>query len=112
MEELSVITVMYEVYKKTLKISAVLDKKYRFTLGEQAVLSARAVLRELFFAKHAARPDKMGYLRKAEAEAELVAVQLRAILELGLANETNCLKIQAKLAEARRMIGGWRKSLS
>lgn len=44
--------------------------------------------------------------------ADLTAFQLRAILELKLTNETNVLKIQAKLTEARQMIGGWQKSSS
>ena len=34
------------------------------------------------------------------------------MLELKLTNETNLLKLQAKLTEARRQLGGWRKSIS
>lgn len=54
---------------------------------------------------------KATYLIKADAKAELTVLKLRAILELKLANETNVLKLQAKLTEARRQIGGWRKSV-
>jgi len=50
-------------------------------------------------------------LIKADAEAELAALQIRSLLELKLANETNTLKIQARLTEIRRQIGGWRKSV-
>lgn len=55
---------------------------------------------------------KIPHLIKADAQAELVALNIRATLELKLANETNLLKIQARLSEARRQIGGWRKSLA
>jgi hypothetical protein len=112
MEELPVIALTYEVYKKLLTLTATLDRKYRYSLGEPAIESCRDTLRQLILAKNAPKPLKINYLNAATASAELTAFQLRAILELNLANETNCLKIQAKLSETRRMLGGWRKSLS
>lgn len=69
-------------------------------------------LRQLIFAKHAPKPMKGAYLINAEAAAEMLALNIRTILELKLANETNLLKLQAKLTEARRQIGGWRKSVN
>lgn len=112
MEELSVITATYEVYKKLVELNTTVDKKYRYSLGEPVITSCANLLEQLIFAKHAPKNMKIAYLIKADALAELTALKLRAILELKLANETNTLKIQAKLSEARRMIGGWRKSLS
>jgi hypothetical protein len=112
MEELPVITLTYEVYKKLLELNTALDKKYRHTLGESAVASCAETLKQLVLAKHAAKPLKSTYLIQADATAELTALKLRVILELHLANETNILKIQARLSEARRMLGGWRKSLA
>ena len=112
MEELSVITTTYEVYKKLITLSTTIDKKYRHTLAEPAVASCSLVLEQLILAKQAPKPLKATYLIKADAASELTALKLRASLELKLANETNILKIQAKLTEARRQIGGWRKSLS
>jgi hypothetical protein len=111
MEELPVITLTYEVYKKLLQLTATMDRKYRYSLGEPVVASGRDTLRQLLLAKHAPKPLKINYVTAAESYAELTALQLRAILELNLANETNCLKLQAKLAGTRRMLGGWRKSL-
>ncbi|PIZ61647.1 hypothetical protein COY17_03975 [Candidatus Saccharibacteria bacterium CG_4_10_14_0_2_um_filter_52_9] len=111
MEELPVIAVIYEVYKKLVELNTVIDKKYRHTLGEPVIVGCAEVLKQLVLAKHAPKPLKASYLIQADAEAELTAMKLRAILELHLANETNVLKIQARLSEARRMIGGWRKSV-
>ena len=111
MEELSVIQITYEVHKKLAELNANLNQKYRHTLSEPAVHHSQALLRQLILAKHASRTMKKPYLIQAEAEAELTALILRTILELHLANETNVLKLQAKLTEARRQISGWRKSV-
>lgn len=111
MEDLSVITAMYEVHKKLLELTTQIDKKYRVTLGEASVDYASKVLEQLLLAKHAPKPSKARYLLLADAKAELVALKLRTMLELHVANDTNILKIQAKLTEARKQIGGWRKSV-
>jgi hypothetical protein len=110
-EELSVIATAFEVYKKLISLNAGFDKKYRFTLGEAAVQSCQDTLQQLILAKHAPKAMKATYLIQADAAAELTALKIRAILELKLANETNTLKVQAKLTEVRRQIGGWRKSI-
>ena len=112
MEELSVIQVTYDVHKKLAELNASLDQKYRHTLTEPAVRHTQAALIQLLLAKHAPKSTKKPYLLQAEAEAELTALLLRTVLELHLSGETNLLKIQAKLTEARRQIGGWRKSVS
>lgn len=100
------------MYKKLITLTTTIDKKYRYTLGEPAVGACSDVLEQLILAKHAPKSMKAAYLIKADSKAELAALKLRAILELKLANETNTLKLQAKLTEARRQIGGWRKSVS
>jgi hypothetical protein len=110
MEELSVIATTYEVYKKLIELNIAVDKKYRHTLSEPTVGYCAETLKYLIHAKHAPKSLKATYLIQADAAAELTALNLRAMLELKLANETNILKIQAKLQEVRRMVGGWRKS--
>lgn len=111
MEELSVISLTYEIYKKLIDLTTTIDKKYRYTLGEPTVTACSDTLEQLILAKHSPKAMKATYLIKADAKAELTVLKLRAILELKLANETNVLKLQAKLTEARRQIGGWRKSV-
>ena len=103
---------MYEVYKKLLVLATTVDKKYRFGLTDSAIRSCDEVLRQLLLAKYAPKPMKGAYLISADTEAELLTLKIRMILELKLANETNTLKLQARLAEARKQVGGWRKSLS
>lgn len=111
MEELSVISTTYEVYKKLIAINIAIDKKYRQAMSEPAIASCLATLGHLIKAKHAPKMIKPSHLIEAAASAELTALQVRAILELKLENETNLLKVQARLTEARKQITGWRKSL-
>jgi hypothetical protein len=112
MEELSVIALMYEVYKKLATLVTTVDKKYRYTLAEPVVESCRETLKQLVLAKHAPKSHKASYLISADANVEITALMLRALLELSLVNDTNSLKLQAKLTDARRQIGGWRKSIT
>ena len=112
MEELSVITVTFEVHKKVAQLNTQIDQKYRHTLSEPAVRHLQATLSALLLAKHAPKAMKAAHLIKADANAELAALLIRTILELKLGSETNLLKLQARLREARRQIGGWRKSLA
>lgn len=111
-EELSVISITYEIYKKLVELNTSVDKKYRHTISEPAIESCQILLKQLILAKLAPKPLKGKYLIEADSSAELLALQLRVILELKLVNETNILKVQAKLTETRRQTGGWRKSLS
>ena len=111
MEELPVIAKTYEVYKKIQELNDGLDKKYRNSIGEPLIRRCEEVLRQLLVAKYAPKAIREQFLIKSNAEAELLSLQLRSVLERKLANETNILKIQAKLTEARRMLGGWLKSV-
>jgi uncharacterized protein YehS (DUF1456 family) len=112
MEELPVINRTYEVYKNLSVILATLPKQHRYSLGQSSETSVLALLESLIMAKHAPKAQKATYLIRASAQHEITVLKLRLILELKLANETNLLKLQAKLTEVGRMLGGWRKSVS
>lgn len=111
-DELPAIALVYEITKKVIVLNTTLDKHYRYSLGELAIKNCFDVLEQLMGAKQAPKPLKKSYLVMASAKAEVLTLQLRAILELKLANETNVLRIQAKLTEAKRQLGGWRNSLN
>lgn len=111
MEELPVVAKTYEVYKKLIELNQTVDKSYRISASEPAIATCEKLLEQLLIAKHAPKAVKEKFLIRANAKAELLSLQIRTILELKLANETNCLKLQAKLSEARRMLGGWLKSI-
>lgn len=88
-----------------------LSKQQRYSLGQSTELSLLALLENLIMAKHAPRAHKSTYLIRASAQLEITVLKIRLLLELKAANETNLLKIQSKLSEIGRMLGGWRKSL-
>jgi uncharacterized protein YehS (DUF1456 family) len=111
MEELPVINRTYEVYKGLTPILTVLPKQERYSIGQSSENSVLALLESLIMAKHAPKAQKATYLIRASAQHEIAVLKLRLILELKLANETNILKLQAKLTEVGRMLGGWRKSI-
>lgn len=111
MEELSVIQLVYEIYKRILLLNVKLETKYRMSLGESALDTCTAILESLLAAKQAPRAVKKPYVDIACAKSEVLTLQLRAMLELKLTGETNILRTQAKLTEAKRQLGGWRKSL-
>lgn len=79
--------------------------------GQTDIGTCHQLLVELLTAKHAPKAIKEQFLIKAHAQAEVLSLQIRMILELKLANDTNCLKLQAKLTEVQRMLGGWLKSV-
>jgi len=108
---LPIISLTYELYKKLLSAVSVLDRKYRYSLGENTISAVNSLLRHLILAKHVEKPAKLPFIVRAEADAEQLAFEVRAILELRLHNETECFKLQAKLREIRRQLGGWHKSL-
>lgn len=99
------------MYKKLVALNTKVDKKYRHTVSEAAVSTCLKSLEQLIEAKHAPKAMKSTYLIEAAASSELLALQIRAMLELNLENDTNLLKLQARLNEARKQITGWRKSL-
>ncbi len=80
-------------------------------MGESAVTTCDKIIESLIKAKHAPKTIKSVHLIEASASSEVLALQLRAMLELHLENDTNLLKLQARLNEARKQITGWRKSL-
>lgn len=80
-------------------------------MSESVASSCVKTLELLVKAKHAPKMLKTTHLLEATASSEVMALQIRAMLELHLENDTNLLKLQARLNEARKQITGWRKSL-
>ena len=94
MEELSVISITFEVHKKAAQLNTQIDQKYRHTLSEPLVRHLQATLYALTQAKHAPKSVKASHLIQANASAEVAALLLRTILELKLANETSLLNFR------------------
>ena len=89
-----------------------LDKRWRYSIGQNTEDSVMMLLQELIMAKNAPKPIKAAYLIKASSYQEIIVLKLRLYLELKLTNETKIFQSQANLAEIGRMLGGWLKSLN
>ncbi len=88
-----------------------LSKRFRYTLGQNTENLVISLMESLIYAKNSPIPIKSSYLIKAQAALEILALNLRMLLELKLVNETQAFQIQSKFQEVGRMIGGWKKSL-
>ncbi len=109
---LPIINRTYEAYKLIVDIDNHLEKRWRYSLGQNLETTVLECINDLVMAKNAPKSMKMTYLLRAGGRLEIVTLQLRLLLELDLANETKTFQVQAKLAETGRMLGGWLKSLS
>jgi hypothetical protein len=110
MSEIPIIERSAEVYKDLVQITSSLDKKHRYALGQNTEVTLLDFIELIISAKHAPKASKALYLIKSTAKLEILKIKCRVFLELGLTNETDLFKIQEKLAEIGRMLGGWLKS--
>jgi len=109
-DELPIINRTYNLYKPIDSINEALPKRRRYSLGNSTEQTLLELMRHLLTAKHAPKTHKSLYLLKAQSELELLRFKLRLYLELGVANETRIMQLQAQIAEIGRMLGGWLKS--
>ena len=107
-----IINRVYEIYKSIFDLDDHLEKRHRYSLGQNLEKSVLDLMENLIMAKNAPKTLKAVYLIKAGANLEAAIFKLRLVLELKLVNETRVFQIQAKLAETGRMLGGWLRSLN
>lgn len=93
-------------------INLKLDKKFRYSLGQQIEINILDLLSNLITAKNAPKPIKGSQLIKAQTNLEIITIKLRLMLELDIVNNTQIFQTQNKLSEVGRMLGGWLKSLN
>ncbi|HRY91376.1 MAG TPA: four helix bundle protein [Candidatus Gracilibacteria bacterium] len=111
MEPLPIINLTYEVYKFIFNMNLNLDKKFRYTLGQQIELNILDLISNLITAKNAPKTIKGSLLIKAQTNLEIITLKIRLMLELNIVNNTKIFQAQSKLSETGRMLGGWLKSL-
>lgn len=108
---LPIIEKLYTTYKTLARTNTTLTKQFRYSLGVETEKSLLELIELLLMAGYAPKAHKSVYLTKAQALLDSIRLRLRLYLELGLANETTLMRLQAELDEAGRMLGGWAKSL-
>jgi hypothetical protein len=112
MDTLPIINRTYDLYKHIVDLTAHMEKRWRYSLGQSLEQSVLDALGELIMAKNAPKQLKAGYLIRAGAHQEIVILKLRLCLELKIANETKIFQAQDAIEEIGRMLGGWLKSVT
>lgn len=99
------------MYKFAIETNSKLEKRFRYSLGQNMETNILELLDKQIKAKNAPKALKSAFLLEASSLVEIIILKFRLLLELKLANETKIFQAQADLAEIGRMLGGWRKSL-
>jgi hypothetical protein len=107
---LSIVEKTYQIYKRLVVIDSKLADTYKTTLGGQTQRTLNSLLELFSMAQYAPKTHKGAYLLKAQAQLDLLSLQLRLYLDLKLANETKIFQLLADAQEVGRMLGGWLKA--
>ena len=108
---LPIIEKLYATYKILAKLNTTLAKQFRYSLGAETEKSLLELIELLLMAGYAPKTHKSVYLTKAQAVLDSLRLRVRLYVELGLANQTTLMGLQAEFDEAGRMLGGWAKSV-
>lgn len=107
---LSIVEKSYQIYKRLVVIDVGLPDTHKAYLGGQSQKSMDSLLQLFFMAQHAPKVHKGAYLLKAQAQLDVLNLQLRLYLDLKLTNETKVFQLLSDLQEVGRMLGGWLKA--
>jgi len=107
---LSIVEKTYQIYKRLVVIDAVVAKDHKEYTHVSSQRSVEKLLELFFMSQHAPKVHKGAYLLKAQAQLEILNLQLRLYLDLKLTNETKIFQLLADTQEVGRMLGGWLKA--
>ena len=111
MLEASIILKVYDLFKSIVQITAKLDKNWRYSIGMITDRCVLELMELLTMAKYAPKTTKGPYMLKAQAKIDILRLNLRLMLDLKIADETQLFKNQETLTEIGRELGGWYRSL-
>jgi hypothetical protein len=107
---LSIVEKTYQIYKRLVVIDTSMPDTHKAYVSNQSQRTMDNLLQLFFMAQHAPKTHKGAYLLKAQAQLDVLNLQLRLYLDLKLANETKIFQLLADLQEVGRMLGGWLKA--
>lgn len=102
----------YEVYKFIKYLYTLVHnfpKEYKYSLGEQLVISAWSCLDNIVFANNLPNSQKPKYILKSSADFERVILRLRMANELKLFSDKKMEYIITTEVEIEKMLSGWYK---
>ena len=102
---------VYDFYSSLYILTQKMPKKDKYSLGikiDQTTLD----LLEIVIAAGNAKPDeKLIILQKASAKTDLLKLLIRLCYDIKAIDKKKYLKLEERLQEIGRMLGGWIKSL-
>lgn len=87
-------------------------RSYRFTLGKRIERRLYGILELLIRATYAGRGDKLGYLRDANVELEILRHELRIGLGFRLLTDRQIEHATRLIDSVGRQVGGWIKGVA
>jgi len=103
---------LYELYKLFYIYSATFPKKDRYTLGAKCETYIIATLELLLEASCIHKGKKLDLIKKANIKFDALKIFIRLLKDLNIIDIKKYLKLQEKIQEIGKMLGGWHRSLS
>lgn len=108
----SVIHKVYEFYAAFYRISFLLPKKDRFSIGLKIEAMAFELLEFLLLAEVESRQVKITALKKADLKLKGIKLMVRLTFEVKAINQSKYIALEERLLEIGRMLGGWIKQVN
>lgn len=107
--EISIIHKAYDFYLALNKTIGTIPKKDRFTLGIKVEKLSLDLIINFYQANHHNNQKRLEILDKADLKLKVLKMLVRALHNLEAINNKRYLRLEARLKEIGRMLGGWIK---
>jgi hypothetical protein len=108
-DEISIIHKAYDFYLALNKIIRTIPKKDRYTLGVKVEKMSLDLIINFYQANHYNGQKRLDILDKADLKIKVLKMLVRALHDLDDINPKKYLRLEARLKEIGRMLGGWIK---
>ncbi|MDD3774043.1 MAG: diversity-generating retroelement protein Avd [Patescibacteria group bacterium] len=108
-DEISIIHKAYDFYLALNKVINTIPKKDRFTIGVKIEKMSLDLIINFYQANHHNGRKRLEILDKADLKLKVLNMLVRALHDLEDINNKKYLRLEARLKEIGRMLGGWIK---
>lgn len=85
-------------------------QKDKYTLGKNIENLTLKILKLVFLAGNSSKEEKLGLLKQASANTDLLKIMVRLAKEVKATDIKKYVQLQEKLQGIGRMLGGWMRS--
>jgi len=109
--DVPIVQKVYDFYKELYSIIEKMPKKDKYTLGVKLQKTTLDLIELLIGASYSDKENKTKYLAEANIKLDLLKLLVRLAQDIKALPTTKYLKLEEKLQEIGRMLGGWIKSV-